>query len=383
MDFNPATKEKNQLFEDVYDGKIPKRVPILLNLDNAFCLEYAKMDLKTEQFSIDKNIEAIDITTADLDSDTIAGLMFRIPTLYKLLGAKNFIMGSDGFIQHPNVLGLEVEDYDDFIADPYKTIWDKVFPRLYGEIGKGGIDAHKAVTKAFFNFFSSMGAVGAGTIGIANKYGKSTYSLASGAATVPFDTLADQLRSFTGIMKDIRRYPDKVVAACESLIPMAIKAGLTPASNKYNRTFIPLHMGTYLKKTDYDKFYWPGFKAYVDGLDAAGVGTNIFVEEDYTRYLDYLGELPEGQLLLFEYGDAKQIKDKLGKKHILSGLYPVSLLKAGTKQECIDKAKEMLDIMAPGGNFIFSFDKSIIRLNDLNVDNLKAVLTYVKENGVY
>lgn len=383
MELNPQSLEKNNLFEDVYDMKVPKRIPSLLNLDNAFCLEYAGMDLKTEQFSIERNIEAMDKASADFDSDTVAGLMFRMPSLYKLLGAKNFVMGGDGFLQHPNVKGLEAEDYDAFIADPFKTLWDKVFPRLYNEIAKGGIDAYKAVSKSFSTFYSSMGTLGAGYVAIANKYGKTTYSLAAGSATVPFDYLADQLRSFTGIMGDIRRYPEKVVAACEALTPLAVKAGLVPGSSKYLRTFIPLHMGPYMKPKDFEKFYWPTFDSFVKGLVEAGAGTNIFVEEDYTRYLDYLYELPQGQMLLFEYGDAKEIKDKLGKKHIISGLYPVSTLRSATEKECIDKAKEMIDILAPGGNFIFSFDKSIIRLNDVNVDNLKAVLKYVKENGTY
>lgn len=380
---NPQTLEKNQLFEDVYDGKIPKRVPIMVNVDNAFALEYAGMDLRTDQFSVEKNLEAIDRTTRDFESDVTMGLMFRLPSLYKILGARNFVMGGDGFIQHPNVHGLEIEEYDELIADPYKTIWDKVLPRQYAELGKDKFEAGKALTKAFFHFFSTMGAVGQGTAGIAQKYGKSTYSLAKGAATVPFDTLADQLRSFTGISSDIRRVPDKVVAACEALLPLAIKTGTAPGSDRYNRTFIPLHMGPYLREKDFAKFYWPTFKAFVDALAAHGVGSNIFVEQDYTRFLDYLEELPAGQLLLFEYGDPKQIKEKLGKKHIISGLYPLSKLRNGTKQECIDYAKELIDILAPGGNFMFSFDKSIIRLNDVNPDNMKAVLEYVKENSNY
>ncbi|NTW72076.1 MAG: uroporphyrinogen decarboxylase [Eubacteriaceae bacterium] len=380
---NPQTMEKNKLFEDVYDGKTPKRVPMLTNADNAFCLEYAGMDLRTEQFSVQKNLEAIDLASREFDSDVVMGLLFRLPTMYKILGARNFVMGSDGFIQHPNVHGLEVEDYDDLIADPYKTIWDKVLPRQYTELSKDKFESGKAVTKAFFHFFSTMGAMGQGTFEIANKYGLSTYSLASGAATVPFDTLADQLRSFTGIMADIRRYPEKVVEACEALLPLAVKTGLTPTSSKYLRTFIPLHMGPYLREKDFAKFYWPTFKKFVEALDAGGAGSNIFVEQDYTRFLDYLEELPKGCLLLFEYGDPKEIKAKLGDKHIISGLYPISLLRNGTKAECIDKAKELIDILAPGGNYIFSFDKSIIRLNDVNVDNMKAVLAYVKENAIY
>lgn len=380
---NPKTLEKNKMMEDVYDMNHPKRVPVLVSGDNAFCLEYAGMNLRIDQYSIEKNIEAIDVATRDFDADCVFGTMSRLPIMYHFLGAKSYAMGYDGFLQHPNVHGLEVGDYDDLIADPYKCIWDKVLPRLYDEIAKGGVEASKSITKAFFHFFASMGTLSKGYAEIANKYGKSTYGIVNSPTTIPFDTLADQLRSFTGIVGDIRRYPDKVLAACEALLPIAMKSGVGQNANKYNRTFIPLHMGTYLKPSDYAKFYWPTFKAFIDGLEAAGTAGNIFVEENYMPYLDYLTDLPAGQLLMFEYGDAQKIKDKLGKKHIIAGLYPLTMLKTSTKQQCIDKAKELLDIMAPGGNCIFTFDKSIIRLNSVNVENLKAVLNFVQEYGVY
>ena len=45
---------KNKLFEDVFDGKVPERVPRLVFGDNAFCLEYAGYSLKKEQYSIEK-----------------------------------------------------------------------------------------------------------------------------------------------------------------------------------------------------------------------------------------------------------------------------------------------------------------------------------------
>ncbi|HCX63974.1 MAG TPA: uroporphyrinogen decarboxylase [Eubacteriaceae bacterium] len=382
---NPQTKERNELFENIFDGKKPSRVPIFTNVDNAFCLEYAGKDLRTQQFSVEENLEAIDATTRDFHSDDAIGVMFRFPSMYKMLGAKNFVMGSDGFLQHPNVVGLQVEEYDELIADPMKAIWDRVITRHYSEFGKGGVNATKAMAKAFHYFNIKMGFLGQGVAEIANKYGRSTIGFAgkSAASTVPFDTLADQLRSFTGIMADIRRVPEKVVDACEALLPLAIKAGVLPHSDKYVRTFIPLHMGPYLRNKDFDKFYWPTFKKMVEGLVDAGTATNIFVEQDYTRFLDHLNDLPEGQVLLFEYGDPKEIKQKLGDKHIISGLYPVTLLRNGSKQECVDKAKELVDILAPGGNYIFSFDKSIIRLNDVNPDNMKAVLDFVQEYATY
>ena len=64
-------------------------------------------------------------------------------------------------------------------------------------------------------------------------------------------------------------------------------------------------------------------------------------------------------------------------------MYPSTILREGTKQQCIDKAKEYLDILMPGGNYIFSPQKSPLRKNDINVENVQAVIACVREYGVY
>ena len=103
------------------------------------------------------------------------------------------------------------------------------------------------------------------------------------------------------------------------------------------------------------------------------------------RYLDYLNELPENTIMRFEFGDAKLVKEKVGKKHIVSGLYPITLLQTGTVEQCVDKAKELLDILAPGGKYCFTYDKSVIATDKTGriAENLKAVTEYVYENGKY
>jgi hypothetical protein len=152
----------------------------------------------------------------------------------------------------------------------------------------------------------------------------------------------------------------------------------TPAfPTELGAVFIPLHMAPYLREKDFAKFYWPSFKNLVQGLDDKGFKSFIFAEQDWMRYVDYLAELPEKTIINFEYGDPKLIKEKLGDKHIITGFYPLSLLKTGTKQQCIDKAKELIDILAPGGNYFFSFDKAVITTDSVDVENLKAILDYV------
>jgi uroporphyrinogen-III decarboxylase len=79
----------------------------------------------------------------------------------------------------------------------------------------------------------------------------------------------------------------------------------------------------------------------------------------------------------------KLAKEKLKDVMCLTGLYPITLVGSGTKQQCIDKAKEVLDTLAPNGGYIFSFDKHPLSVKDVNIENLRAVMEYVRINGKY
>ncbi|MFZ7133628.1 MAG: uroporphyrinogen decarboxylase family protein [Eubacteriales bacterium] len=382
-DMIARSKERTQIFNDVYDMKMPKRVPINTWTDIAYAIQYAGYNLKEAQWDMSIIDKVIDIATKDFMSDVVPVIMIRFPALYEILKAKNFIMGSDGFIQHPEVKSLTPEDYPEFNKDPYKFVNEKVLPRLFKGLDTTPEKRAMTFAKAFNTWAGLMAQTGMSTVKAAEKHGVSPGGIGVTLVEAPFDLVADQLRSFSGITIDIRRHGALVEEACEAVLPLMLKAGVMPNSSKLNRTFIPLHMGPFLNAQHFEKYYWPSFKKLVDGLDAAGAGMNIFVEQDWMRHMEFLQDLPKGCMLWFEYGDPKLVKEKLGKDQIISGLYPVSILRNGTKQQCIDKAKEVIDILAPGGNYIFNYDKDPLVLDDAKIENIIAVNEFVREYAVY
>lgn len=378
-------QERTQLFKDVIDGKIPKRVPVNPSLTLEFAIEYAGKDLGEVQWDHNLLEEVYEKVCQDFVSDTNpAAMNLRNPVHYQILGARNFIMSSSGFMQHPEIHGMAADEYDDLIASPYDCIMEKILPRIYPELDTSPAQRATVMAKAFKAYYDEL-FISLGVIGkLTEKYGYSPIGGIEVLTEAPFDFVADQLRGFKGITGDLRRCPDKVEAACEAVTPLMIRQGLpSHPPTKYGATFIPLHMAPYIRPKDFEKYYWPTFKKLVDGLAAEGQPSMLFVEHDWMRYIDYLYELPENTRMWFEYGDPKLVKEKLGKKHIITGFYPITLLKTGTKQQCIDKAKELIDILAPGGRYIFGFDKSVITADSVNIDNLKAVLEYVAENAYY
>jgi hypothetical protein len=380
---HPLTRERNQLFYDVFEGRIPKRVPISATVTMEFAIQYADKDLVATQWDAANLEEIFDQVCQDFITDAIPARTLRFPSWYQLLGSKNWVMSSSGFLQHPEIEGMLLEEYDDFIANPYNCILEKILPRLYANLNTDATSKALTLAKAFKAFSDEMGHARMVSAKLIEKYGYATVNLSAGFCEAPFDFVADQLRGFKGISTDVRRVPDKVAAAAEACLPLMIKAGIPPIKPKHGSTFIPLHMAPYLRTKDFEKLFWPTFKKLVEELAGAGMPSFLFAEQDWMRFLDYLEELPENTRIMFEYGDPKLAKEKIGKKHIILGFYPISLIKTGTKQQCIDKAKELIDILAPGGKYIFSFDKSPITLDSIKVENYQAVLEYVAANANY
>lgn len=379
-------QERQEIFHDVYEGKVPKRVPVAVGVTVEFAVQYSGLDLLEAQWNPEVLEKAFRKVGDDFYSDVFPVRdIIRFPSFYQILGAKNFVMSSNGFLQHPEVKGMLSEEYDEFIESPMNFIYEKVMPRLYPALDTDPINRSIVTAKAFKAHCDTVGYFNGVLIPqLEQEYGKyQAPPMSSSMTEVPLDFIADQLRGFKEFSMDVRRKPDKIEEACEAVFEMILQKGIPQQPSIYNYTFIPLHMAPYMREKDFNCLYYPVFKRLLEGIAAAGGKSNLFVEHDWMRYLDQLYDLPENTIMRFEFGDAKLIKEKLGDRHIICGLYPMGLLKTGTKQECIDKAKELIDILAPGGRYIFDFDKNLITTDSVKIDNLNAVLDTYHMYGVY
>ncbi|MDO4287745.1 MAG: uroporphyrinogen decarboxylase family protein [Eubacterium sp.] len=363
---------------------MPKRVPVRAGLTSEAGIAYAGKDIKTVHW---RTAEFYDVMAylgerLIVDSAPMKPHVMRNPYRYQVLGAKTIVMNKEGYVQHPEVHGLEPEEYPDFIADPHRCILETILPRLYEGLNQSPVQNALNLTKAYKVYKDQAMALGADYAKIIDRFGYAK-SVPGGFTEAPLDYVADFIRSFSGVSKDMRRHPQELMDAAEAVLPILINQGLGPVRTIDARVFMPLHMAPFMNTKQFEKFYWPTFKKIVEAFYAAGMGVDLFVEQDWMRYLDYLKELPGPIVMRFEYGDPKIIKEKLGDKHIVSGLYPISILKTESKQACIDKAKELVDILAPGGGYIFDIDKEVLSLGSVNMDNLIAVTNFVREYGVY
>ena len=386
-DVKELQKERTQLFRDVCDNKIPKRVPINVNLSLNVVADYAGIHGKEALWHPSVVEQAADELCAMIPSDVcLVAMQILLPSKYQTLGAKIMEVSSTGFIQHPNHVGFFPEDYDAFIEDPYACIIERVLPRNFR-----GLDMVNNPGRAIMSVYQAATGSAATTAEMVKmrqklneKYG--FYPGEPGGRSgcyAPMDILTDTLRSLSGMAMDIRRMPDKVKAAVEAVYPLNYKVGIPSVVNNYSVAFFPLHLATFMKEKDFVPLWWKPWLRQVTDYASMGLHSSAFCEHDWMRYLDHLMELPTDTQLQFEQGDPKIIKEKLGKKFILTGLFPLSTMRTCNKQQCIDKTKEFLDIMMPGGKFVFSFDKSALTLEDVDLDKLIAICDTVRTHGVY
>jgi uroporphyrinogen-III decarboxylase len=185
-------------------------------------------------------------------------------------------------------------------------------------------------------------------------------------------------------MLDMFRQPDRLIKACEKLLPILLGMAVATAKVSGNpRVFIPLHRGAegFMSLKQFETFYWPTLKRLLLGLIDAGLTPCPFFEGDYTSRLNYLLELPRGRVLgYFDTSDITRVKEILGNHLCIMGNVPCSLLQTGSPQNVKDYCKKLIDVVGKGGGFIMAPRSAI---DEVKPENLKAMIDFTKEYGVY
>jgi hypothetical protein len=327
--------------------------------------------------------QALEKVCTTFPTDTMPARSFRFAFVHQLLGARNWVIGSNGTLQHPEVETMQVDEYDEFIKAPYKFVVEKVIPRTCTKLGQDMTANGLMVATAYAYFKSINGALMAVAGKLSAKYGFAPGFITNQPFLAPFDFIGDHLRGVVGINKDVFRCSGKIKAATEALVPLTIKMATPPVMRPGIISFVPLHLGPFLGKKAFEELYWPSLEKIIVHLDKIGVACNLFVEHDWTRFAPYLERLPKSTMMYMEQSDPKVFADTVGKEHVFGGFYDPTISLSRTKQECIDEAKRLLDICMKTGKYYFTFDKSVIDIKSIDISKIQAVLEWVIENGKY
>ena len=175
----------------------------------------------------------------------------------------------------------------------------------------------------------------------------------------PFDYLGDTLRGTKGILMDMYRHPDDLLAACEAYVPVLINS-IVGASD---RTGAPaamyvLHKGadTFMSQEQFEKFYWPTWKQVMMGLYEEGIICQLFIEGSYNNRLENLAEMPEKSLVChFDKTDMKRVKEVLSDKFTIAGNVPASMMSTGSTDEVRAYCDDLVELYEDAPGYIMAF----------------------------
>ena len=378
------------------NGK-PDKIPIRPFVAE-FTAKYAGYTVQEVTHDYNKAFAAARKCAADFDWDAVVGNMVYVWTgLTQALGLKYYaVPGIDippntGFqYREPGEddAFMKADEYDALIDDPTAFLYEVWLPRVSSDVS-GESDrsdryrSNLALVKggmAMLQYFSAFGPQGQ-----ALRQESGTCGAIAGILKAPFDILADKLRGYIGLTMDMITQPDKVLKACEALMPHLYHQALVTSDPSGNAPIgFWMHRGClpFVSEGQFESHYWPTVKPIIEELWANGRQTLFYAEGDWGRHLDHFAELPDASIVYHvDRGDIFDTHRKLGHKFCLSGGIPNFLLAYATPDEVRDYAKRVIDGVAQDGGYVM--DASAIMQNDTSIENLRALTDFTREYGVY
>jgi hypothetical protein len=387
--------------------KRPDHTPVFL-IVGFFPANYSGLTARQSMYDYEGLVTAWKKYVVDFEPDAHLGA--AIPTAGKVFDILDYKLYSWPGHGVPENLAYQfnegeymmADEYDAFIEDPNYYFQTVYLPRICGEL-KGlkhvanlaniqemlflgpnilafGMPEVQAAYKKLFEagtealkWISYVGKYDAEatTLGFPNFFG--------GFSKAPFDTIGDTLRGTRGIMVDMYRRPEKLMAAMEKIVPMMIRMGVEGAKTSNNPIiFMPLHKGAdgFMNDAQFKKFYWPTLKKVLLGLIAEGCVPFPWAEGGYNSRLEVIKDMPKGTVLWgFDATDMKKAKAILGGVSCIGGNVPMSLLQIASAKEVRDYCRNLDKTCGKDGGFILMNGATI---DDLKPENLHAMIDSVK-----
>ena len=279
---------------------------------------------------------------------------------------------------------MKREEYDELIEDPVRFLYETWLPRVSTEFEqKGSYRANLAFVKSGMAMLDYFHAFGPQINRMRHECG--TVSAICGMLKAPLDILGDKFRGYLGLAFDLMECPDKVLKACQALMPHLAYLALTGADPE-RKIPIPIwmHRGCvpFVSYDHFENIYWATLRPIVDALWAQGNQVLFYAEGKWDAHLERFAELPAGSIIYhIDRGDPAETHRVLGKKFCLSGGVPNALLAFGKPEEVRAHCRKLIETVGADGGYIM--DASAIMQNDATIENLRAMTDAAVEFGEY
>ena len=292
---------------------------------------------------------------------------------------------------------MKAEEYDDYLFDPTGFYLSKYMPRVLGAaegleelpVMPGFFYMRLVVgTRSFSNPRVAAAFAALKTAGdeaqrlvkhqtaFVEEMQAKGFVLGHGAVSIaPFDLLGDYMRGARGIMTDMYRRKDKLLAAMEKAVVFILRQTIATCKASGSRiVFIPTHWAAdgFMSLQQFQTFWWPTFRKLLMGLIEAGLIPMPMWEADCTSRLETIADIPRGKAIYwFERTDLVRAKQVLGDIVCLRGNVPASMMTTGTPGEVDAYCRHLIETVGKGGGFIL--DGSFGIPDESPVENVRAM----------
>lgn len=396
MDMESLYQQRLNRYVTAMRNEKPDMIPIRPFVAE-FTAKYAGYTCQQVTHDYNLAFDAACKTAADFDFDAVVGNMVYVWTgLTQAIGLKYYAtpgieIGPDVGFQYrepaPQDAFMKPDEYDQLIEDPTGFLFNVWLPRVSTDVAEIGSPSTFRNNLSFLkggmamlNYFNAFPAQGQRL-----REESGTVSAISGILKAPLDILADKLRGYLGLCQDLAERPDKVLTACQALMPHLTHVALSGADPDKNVPItIWMHRGCvpFISHQHFDNIYWPTLKPIIEEIWARGHQTLFYAEGNWDHHLDAFATLPEKSIVYhIDQSDIFKTAKTLGNKFAISGGIPNALLSYGTPDEVRQYCKKVIDTVAKDGGYIL--DASAIIQNDAAVENIKAMTDFTREYGVY
>lgn len=402
-------QQKLNRIDDAVRLKKPDRVPVILEF-GYFVARYAGITYQDLIYDPLKCVAAYRKTVGDFAPDAFHCIPFDSGPAMEAIDSLTVKWPGHGIganHSHQYVEGefMLADEYDAFLEDPTGFLLRSYLPRICGTLGSfkdfpdilslmgpaRGIISSAVATPEFVAACQAIyrtarkgmewSAVWRDFVEEIESAGNPAITLV-GFGQAPYDFFSDHLRGMRGIMLDMYRQPDKLLAAMERVLPIILRKIKDLSKTSGNKlVFMGPHRGSdgFMSLHQFEKFYWPGLKATILALIDAGFTPYVFWEGDYTSRLPYLLEIPPGKIICrLDRTDIYKAQKALGRHQCIAGGMLPSLLQTGTVQQIKDECAKLIEVIGKDGGFIMG---SSCPLDEAKIENVKAMVEVTRQYG--
>lgn len=299
------------------------------------------------------------------------------------------------------------EEYPEMLNDFSGFMIRKYVPRAYSNLkGMAGLNLTPTIVLSTgmlspyyspeaqdtFQKLAQIGAEDAKAAAATTKYNNILADMGfppmmTGASEAPYDILGDYFRGTMGIFEDMidPDMEDYVEQACYMFAEQQIQSlqYFRFVDMPVKRVFFPLHkaMDGFMSDAQYERFYWKPLKKIILALIDMGVTPYIYTEGPYRTRLHHLADVPKGKVFYhFEDVDMAEAKRVLGNTAAICGNLSISRMEFGKKEDIAEDVKQLLDVCAPGGGYLFDFNGS---LENCKPENMEIMFETLDKYGKY